>query len=452
MSGTFICDNGSGFLKLGRPGQNFPECKISSVIGRAMLRYDEIVDGIEIKSEMFGDETVKARAMLELKYPIEEGIVKNWDDMEKLWRYAFTRKLGIQEQDFGASRIMLTEAALNPVDSRRKLAEVMFEAFGFEGMQVGIQAIFALSAEGYQNGLVLDSGDGVTHCIPVYQGFLLRPFVTRINMAGRHITNYLIKLLLLRGYAFNSTADFELVRELKEAACYVSCDLQKDRKIADETTALDKEFALPDGSLVRIGRERFEAPELMFRPDLQQHEFDGVSDLVMNTIQSCDIDVRKALYENIILSGTHAGPHPQAAPPCTPASPRASRTTSRPSTSATSPRARATASRSRSATRTSASTASSSGLASRPACSTSPRTAGSPSSSGTRRASRPSRCPSTDSHLTYSKPIALSLFPSLSFSLGRFLGLLARPQLRGRSFRLAFARCDLSTLVSALGD
>ena len=215
---------------------------------------------------MFGDETYKARAMLELKYPIEEGIVKNWEDMEKLWNYAFTKKLGIK--DFGSSRMMLTEAALNPLESRKILAEVMFEKFGFEGIQVGVQAIFALSAEGYQSGLVLDSGDGVTHCIPVYQGFLLRPFVRRINMAGRHVTNYLIKLLLLRGYAFNSTADFELVRELKEAACYVSCDLKKDRKIADETTALDKEYALPDGSLIRIGRERFEAPELMFKPEL----------------------------------------------------------------------------------------------------------------------------------------------------------------------------------------
>ena len=102
-------------------------------------------------------------------------------------------------------------------------------------------------AEGLDTGAVLDSGDGVTHCIPVCQGFIQESCVKRLNVAGSHVTNHLIKLLMLRGYAFNSSADFELVREIKEKMCYVSINLEKERKLAQETTVLDKEYKLPDG-------------------------------------------------------------------------------------------------------------------------------------------------------------------------------------------------------------
>ena len=87
-----------------------------------------------------------------------------------------------------------------------------------------------------------------------------------MNVAGRHVTQYLIKLLLLRGYAFNSSADFETVREIKEHLCYVSYDLEKDRKLAKETTVVDKEYKLPDGTTIMVGRERVEAAECLFNP------------------------------------------------------------------------------------------------------------------------------------------------------------------------------------------
>jgi actin-related protein len=77
---------------------------------------------------------------------------------------------------------------------------------------------------GLQTGVVVDSGDGVTHIVPVYDGYALPHLVRRLDVAGRDITRYLIKLLLLRGYAFNRTADFETVRQLKEKVCYVGYD------------------------------------------------------------------------------------------------------------------------------------------------------------------------------------------------------------------------------------
>ena len=151
--------------------------------------------------------------------------------------------------------------------------------------------------------MVVDSGDGVTHLIPVYEGFLNQHLIKRLNVAGRHVTNYLTKLLLIRGYAFNSTADFETVREIKEKLCYVSNNLEEDRRLAKETTIQDMEYTLPDKSVIRIGRERFEAPEGLFNPNYVDSEMDGISDMIIKTVDASAIDIRNDLYRSILLSG-----------------------------------------------------------------------------------------------------------------------------------------------------
>ena len=115
------------------------------------------------------------------------------------------------------------------------MAELIFEKFGFGSCMFESQALLSLMAEGYNTGLVLDAGDGVSHCIPVVDGYIQNHSIRRLNLAGRHVTNYLVRLLMLRGYAFNSSADFETVRELKEQLCFVSYDIAKDRKLANET-------------------------------------------------------------------------------------------------------------------------------------------------------------------------------------------------------------------------
>lgn len=145
--------------------------------------------------------------------------MRNWEDMNHLWDYTFRERLHID--DFSQHKVLLTEPALNPKKNREKMLETMFETYGFNGAYIAIQAVLTLYAQGLQTGVVVDSGDGVTHIVPVYDGYSMPHLVRRLDVAGRDITRYLIKLLLLRGYAFNRTADFETVRELKEKVCYV---------------------------------------------------------------------------------------------------------------------------------------------------------------------------------------------------------------------------------------
>jgi actin-related protein 2 len=148
---------------------------------------------------------------------------------------------------------------------------------------------------GLLTGVVVDSGDGVTHIVPVYDGFALPHLTKRLDVAGRDVTKYLIKLLQLRGYYFNRTADFETVRQIKEKWCYVGFDMQLERKLALETTILVEPYELPDGRVIRVGAERFQAPEALFEPGLIDVDSVGVADQLFNTIQGADMDIRSDL-------------------------------------------------------------------------------------------------------------------------------------------------------------
>ena len=149
----------------------------------------------------------------------------------------------------------------------------------------------------------MDSGDGVTHIVPVYESTVLNHLTRRLDVAGRDVTRNLIALLLRRGYALNRTADFETVRQIKEKLCYVSYDLELDQKLSEDTTVLVESYTLPDGRVIRVGSERFEAPECLFQPHLVDVEQPGIAEFLFNTIQGADVDIRTSLYKAIVLSG-----------------------------------------------------------------------------------------------------------------------------------------------------
>lgn len=298
---VIVCDNGTGFVKCGYAGDNFPAYTFPSMVGRPILRAVNRIGDIEVKDLMVGDEASKLRSMLEVAYPMENGIVLNWDDMCHVWDYTFgPQKMNIDPTE---CKVLLTEPPMNPLKNREKMIEVMFEKYQFDSAYIAIQAVLTLYAQGLLTGIVVDSGDGVTHICPVYEGFALPHLTRRLDIAGRDITRYLIKLLLLRGYAFNHSADFETVRMMKEKLCYIGYNIEQEQKLALETTYLVESYTLPDGRIIKLGGERFEAPEALFQPHLINVEGQGIAELVFNTIQNADIDLRPDLYKHIVLSG-----------------------------------------------------------------------------------------------------------------------------------------------------
>jgi len=320
-----VIDNGTGYTKMGYAGNNDPSYIVPSQIalneGKASIatagaKTSQQKRGIADLDFFIGDEAEDVRTTYSVTNPIKHGQVENWTHMELFWEHCIFKYLRCEPEDHF---FCLTEPPLNAPENREFTAEIMFETFNVPGLYIAVQAVLALAAswtskqvtEHTLTGTVIDSGDGVTHVIPVADGYVIGSSIKHIPVAGKDITAFIHQLMLEReGAAIPSALKYDVAKRTKEQFCYVCPDIVKEFKKYDQArdqwikSITENERGNNKPFTYEVGHERFLGPEIFFNPDIYNSDFPTpLPKLVDDTIQSCPIDTRRGLYKNIVLSG-----------------------------------------------------------------------------------------------------------------------------------------------------
>ncbi|XP_008938867.1 PREDICTED: actin-related protein 3 [Merops nubicus] len=308
------------YTKLGYAGNTEPQFIIPSCI--AIKESAKVVDqaqrrvlkGVDDLDFFIGDEAIE-KPTYATKWPIRHGIVEDWDLMERFMEQVIFKYLRAEPEDH---YFLLTEPPLNTPENREYTAEIMFESFNVPGLYIAVQAVLALAAswtsrqvgERTLTGTVIDSGDGVTHVIPVAEGYVIGSCIKHIPIAGRDITYFIQQLLREREVGIPPEQSLETAKAVKERFSYVCPDLVKEfNKYDTDGTKWIKQYtginAISKKEFtIDVGYERFLGPEIFFHPEFANPDFtQPISEVVDEVIQNCPIDVRRPLYKNIVLSG-----------------------------------------------------------------------------------------------------------------------------------------------------
>ena len=298
-----VFDNGSYMIRCGYSGDDKPSTIFPSLIGKPKYLSTSKNEKDKEKETFIGYDAQSKRGLLSINHPIQKGIITNFDDMEKIWYHSIRNDLRSLPVNDG---IMMTEISFNPKPNREKSIEISLEKLKTCFFFIANQSVLSLYSTGRITGTVVDLGYEVSHIVPVYEGFSIQHNISTIDIGGKQLDEYLMKMLIEKGYYIDEMVERNTMRELKEKYCFISTN-NNDINEKD----LEIEYKLPDGQMITIGKERYQCPEALFNNSLidnsknndNNSNQNGIHTITNDTILKCDKDIRNELYNNIILSG-----------------------------------------------------------------------------------------------------------------------------------------------------
>lgn len=307
-SPAVMIDNGTGMMKGGVAGEDAPKSCFPTILGRPTSGH---LIGTEDREVFLGYEAQEKAQVLELDYPIEGGAITNWDDMIKIWSYLYYTEL---KADPTEQPVHIAENAQRQPGGREKTMEIMFEDFSVPAFYISMQSVLSLYASGKTLGLVIDSGEGMTSIVPVYEACAMRHAVCNVKLAGKDLTQSMSHLLQEAGIDLGPSHQvLDTAKMIKEQGGYVSMDFEDNMRAFAQGEGREFDYTLPDGNTVRLGSCLTKCPEVMFNPSMLGKDFGGVHQLAYSVIQKCDPDLHRDLFGNLLLSGgsTMFGNYPE---------------------------------------------------------------------------------------------------------------------------------------------
>jgi len=296
-SPSIVLENGTLNTKVGVAGEDSPKLNFPTCVGYPPeMAHLSIKAGETWKGQYtVGDEAERKKSSSLLKWPIEGGIVKDWDAMEKVWTHAFSELMVTPAEEYGG--VLLTDAITNPKDGREQMTHIMFERFQLPNFYVAAQPMLAMYGAGRTTGVTVDAGHDYIHCVPLLDGYPLPYASQKYPIAGKALTAALMESVQQQ---LATSPDISSAMKMKEQCCRVAVDYAAD---AQKATDSPKEFMMPDGAKVTLGVEQVAPCELLFTPEKHGRDHRGLQYVVNKVIMDCDYEQRDELWKNVLLAG-----------------------------------------------------------------------------------------------------------------------------------------------------
>ena len=288
---SIVIDMGSGLMKVGFGGEDGPRNIFNSIVGIPKMAGLKV--GMEQKERYVAEEAIANAEFMNFYSPIQRGEVVDWDKFETLMHYLLYNQIEVVPEDMS---VLITETPLSSKKNRAKISELLFEKFNVQRCHLANSSMLGLFSYGKSSGLVIDSGYNVTSTVPVYEGFPLVYASQRIDLGGEDLSNKLFDVIKDKLDKTYKTIKGKLLSEdIKDKLGFISMDVNHEEKV-------EKKYILPDGKELMMGNELYEINEIFFNPG-ENREMKSVTNMVVDSLNLCDDDVRKDINESICLIG-----------------------------------------------------------------------------------------------------------------------------------------------------